>query len=82
MDIGIAPNEAWEAATSPLAEIVVFTAQQAQIAGDMIPHTRPFGLSLGDRACLALAIALDAPVYTADQVWKKLRLRIPLHLIR
>jgi ribonuclease VapC len=40
------------------------------------------GLSLGGRACLALGIALRAPVYTADRSWKNLKLGIRIHLIR
>jgi PIN domain nuclease of toxin-antitoxin system len=39
-------------------------------------------LSLGDRACLALAIALKAPVYTTELLWKNLKLGVPIYLIR
>jgi ribonuclease VapC len=79
---GWTSQEAWEDSTSPVAEVVPFNAQQARISGDLIPQTKALGLSLGDRACLALAIALDAPVYTAEKAWKKLRTGIPLHVIR
>jgi ribonuclease VapC len=40
------------------------------------------GLSLGDRACLALALALGAPVYTSDKSWKKLNLGLRIQVIR
>ena len=53
-----------------------------QIAGTLVQKTSSLGLSLGDRACLALAIALDAPVYTTDRLWKKLKLSIPIYLLR
>jgi ribonuclease VapC len=79
---GWTSQEAWEDATSPVAEAVPFDVQQARISGDLITQTKPLGLSLGDRACLALAIALDAPVYTAEKAWKRLRTGIPLHIIR
>lgn len=79
---GWAPHEAWEDATSPVREAVPFDAEQARIAGDLMADTRPLGLSLGDRACLALAIALEAPVYTCERAWKKLRLKVPIHVIR
>jgi PIN domain nuclease of toxin-antitoxin system len=59
-----------------------FTAHQARIAGTLIQRIRSLGLSLGDRACLALAIELDAPVYTTDRLWKKLKLGIPIHVLR
>jgi PIN domain nuclease of toxin-antitoxin system len=75
-------EEAWEDATSPVNEIAPFTADQAKAAGTLIIETRALGLSLGDRACLALALSLDAPVYTADRAWKKLNLPIRIHVIR
>ena len=44
--------------------------------------TRAFGLSLGDRACLALAERLALPVITADREWAKLDIGIDIRLIR
>jgi PIN domain nuclease of toxin-antitoxin system len=79
---GIGPDEAWEAALSPIREAAVFTGEQAKIAGSLIAQTSGFGLSLGDRACLALGIALKAPVYTADRSWKSLKLGIRIHVVR
>ena len=35
----------------------------------MRPATRAVGLSLGDRACLALAAELGVPALTADRGW-------------
>jgi len=75
-------DEAWEDATSPVREVLPFNQDQARIAGDLIAHTRPLGLSLGDRACIALAIALRAPVYTAEKAWCKLKVDVRVHLIR
>jgi ribonuclease VapC len=37
--------------------------------GLMLPATRAAGLSLGDRACLALARRLACRALTADQAW-------------
>ena len=79
---GFPPDEAWESALSFAREVFVFDAQQASTAGGLIPFTRPFGLSLGDRACLALAITLKAPVYTTDRVWANLNLDIDIRLLR
>ncbi len=79
---GLRPQDAWEDATSPVAEVMPFDAVQARISGDLIAQTKPLGLSLGDRACLALAIALDAPVYTTERIWKRLKPGIPIHVIR
>jgi PIN domain nuclease of toxin-antitoxin system len=79
---GIKPDEAWEATLSPIREAAVFTGEQAKIAGSLIAQTSSLGLSLGDRACLALGIALKAPVYTADRSWKNLKLGVRIHLVR
>ena len=76
------PDEAWEDALSPIREAVPFTNDQAKIAGSLVSHTRRLGLSLGDRACLALGIALNAPIYTADKSWKSLRLGVAIHVVR
>lgn len=43
----------------------------AVAAGGMFPVTRKFGLSHGDRACLALGRSLDALVLTADRAWSE-----------
>ena len=79
---GLHPEDAWDAAIGPVRESEPFTIEQARIAGDLVAQTCPLGLSLGDRACLALGIALGAAVYTADQSWKGLRLGIRIHHIR
>ena len=79
---GINFNDAWEATLSPIREAAAFTAEHARIAGSLIAQTRSLGLSLGDRACLALGLALKAPVYTADKSWKNLKLAVRIHVIR
>jgi ribonuclease VapC len=79
---GWTSDEAWEDATSPVREAVSFDEQQARIAGDLVIQSRPLGLSLGDRACLALGIVLGVPVYTAEKAWKKLKAGVRVHVIR
>jgi PIN domain nuclease of toxin-antitoxin system len=79
---GLNPDDAWEASISPIREAVAFTSEHARQMGDLIAQTRALGLSLGDRACLALGLALRAPVYTADKSWKKLKVSIRIHVIR
>jgi len=79
---GLSESDAWEDATTPVSELMDFTAAHAKIAGDLVRLTRPFGLSLGDRACLALGVDLGVPVYTADRSWKKLRLPVQINVIR
>ena len=79
---GWTPAEAWEDATSPIREAIPFNEEHAKIAGSLVILTRHLGLSLADRACLALGIVLKAPVYTADKTWKKLKVGVRIHVIR
>ncbi len=76
------PEEAWEDALSAIQEPVPFSAEHARIAGGLVAVTRALGLSLGDRACLALGLTLKAPVYTTDRSWKSLKLGIRIHVLR
>ena len=79
---GYESEEAWEDALSLVTAAEPYTSEQAKIAGDLIARTEKYGLSLGDRSCLALAIALKAPVYTTEQVWRNLKVGVPIHVIR
>lgn len=73
---------AWQDANGPINEAIRFEPEHARIAGDLVSATKHLGLSLGDRACLALALALNAPVYTTDKSWRNLKLKIPVHVVR
>jgi PIN domain nuclease of toxin-antitoxin system len=79
---GWTSDQAWEDATSPIREILAFDEEQARIAGDLVVQTRHLGLSLGDRACLALGLTLKVPVYTAERAWNKLKVGVKIHAIR
>src|SRR3712207_2700134 len=65
-----------------VGRIAPFDEALAFRAGRLRAETRELGLSLGDRACLALAMAAGLPVYTADRDWSQLRLGIDIRLIR
>lgn len=82
VDRGVDPANAWQVTMAPIRDAVDFTTGHARIAGTLIAQTKPLGLSLGDRACLALALSLKAPVYTTDKSWKNLKLGIRVHVIR
>jgi PIN domain nuclease of toxin-antitoxin system len=79
---GFDSEDAWQDALSLVTAAEPFTSDHARIAGDLIAKTEEYGLSLGDRSCLALAIALKAPVYTTEQLWKNLKVGVPIHVIR
>jgi len=80
--LGHPPEDAWSDALLLETAPEPFTADQAKIAGSLIATTEKYGLSLGDRSCLALAIALKAPVYTTEQLWRNLKVGVPIHVIR
>jgi ribonuclease VapC len=63
-------------------EIVPFLPEDAVLTAGLIAHTQRFGLSMGDRACLALALRRNVCALTADQVWAKLDVPITIQQIR
>jgi PIN domain nuclease of toxin-antitoxin system len=82
VDDGVPETEIRRAIGRLELDVHVFDAQHAYSAGVLREATRAFGLSLGDRACLALAQSLGAPALTADQSWSRLDLGIAIELIR
>jgi PIN domain nuclease of toxin-antitoxin system len=62
--------------------VAIFDADAAEAAADLWPATRDAGLSLGDRACLALARALDATALTADKAWVDVQTGVEVQLVR
>jgi len=82
LESGGRASEAWSWITSLQCEICFFTDAQARVAAELRTISKPYGLSLGDRACLALAIERKATVYTTDRAWKNLLLGINVEVIR
>lgn len=77
------PGEAIREALDGLAlEIHDFDRELAFQAGFLHPLTRSRGLSLGDRACLALGQRLNLPVLTTDRIWGELDLGMEVRLVR
>lgn len=68
-DHGLPTLEAVRAVAILGLEVAPMTEAQAQRSAELRPLTRGAGLSLGDRACLALAAELGAPAVTADRSW-------------
>jgi ribonuclease VapC len=63
-------------------QVVPFDEELAERTGGLRPQSRSQGLSLGDRACLALALRAALPVLTADRGWKDLNLPVEVELLR
>lgn len=66
---GIVTKRIVEGLQTEGVEIIAYTIEQAEITADLWSITKPYGLSLGDRACLALAQLLNAVAITADKSW-------------
>jgi ribonuclease VapC len=77
------PAEAVRAILEDLdLDVHPFDAESAYATGALRTATRQLGLSLGDRACLALGQRLDRPVLTTDGAWKSLDVGVTVRPIR
>ena len=82
VDLGSGEDDARESFLAFGLHVRPFDETLAVAAGLMRAATRAHGLSLGDRACLALAIRERATVLTADRVWAELDLGVDVAVIR
>jgi PIN domain nuclease of toxin-antitoxin system len=63
-------------------KIIEFTSDQALISASLITKTKQYGLSLGDRACIALGISGEYDIITCDQIWQKLDVDVKIMMAR
>ncbi|MES2755649.1 MAG: type II toxin-antitoxin system VapC family toxin [Pseudomonadota bacterium] len=82
IDRAVDHDEAMNALRGLPIEHKPFDREDARRAALLRTATRHRGLSLGDRACLALAQSLNLPVATADRQWAELDLGIAVRLTR
>lgn len=82
IDIGYEPELALQQLDALGVEVVPFDQKLAVAAAMLRAETRAAGLSLADRACLALAIQQQATAVTADRAWARVRLACAIELIR
>lgn len=73
----------WRASFAAVGfDVVPFTEARAEAAAALWARTRGAGLSLGDRACLALAAELGVPAVTADRSWAGLDVGVEVVVVR
>ena len=70
----ISPEEGLTLITDIVTTIVPFDLEQAAQVSKLHPLVQPQGLSLADRACIALGMKLQIPIYTADKIWGELQI--------
>jgi ribonuclease VapC len=82
VDAGMPESSARDATLGLGLEIHPFDAEAAFVTGGLRGKTREAGLSLGDRACLALAIQRSLPAITTDRSWKSLKVGVTVRIVR
>lgn len=82
IDKGLDPFAASDRCAGLNLTVRPFDEKTAMLAGQLRSMTAHRGLSLGDRACLALAIRENAAALTADRKWTDLDVGCKIELIR
>ena len=82
IELGMPETEIRQVLSYLKYDIKAFETEDATLCAKLRPQTRSLGLSLGDRACLALGKKLQLPVLTADRAWSNLNLSIDIQVIR
>ncbi|ASC70942.1 hypothetical protein XM38_018910 [Halomicronema hongdechloris C2206] len=81
-DQGMSETEVQQVLTALNLQVVPFDERQGLMAGYLRSVTKHLGLSLGDRACLALGFLQWCKMITADKAWAKLELGVEIQVIR
>lgn len=80
--VGINPDNTRDLLLQMGLQITDFTTSHAEICASLWSHTKAHGLSLADRACLALGMQCGRPVFTCDRIWTELDLKLDIRVVR
>jgi ribonuclease VapC len=69
LDMGLPAKELGRGIAQLGVDVIDFNQEQALACAALRPLTKFAGLSLGDRACLALAQLMQGCAVTADRAW-------------
>lgn len=81
-DRGLGDNEIDELIALLDLDTRILDREGAVFMGKLRQSTKVAGLSLGDRACLALAHSLGATAITMDRAWKDLEIGVAIEVAR
>ena len=81
-DWGLSDDEVQAVTIKLGVEIAPFDLHQAKLSAELRRVTRSSGLSLGDRACLALAKSTALPTLTADRAWLESGTDVEIEVVR
>lgn len=79
---GFLAEEALDGLAATTLQVIAFDKMQAEEAAYLRKTTASKGLSIGDRACLALAATRNGVAITTDRAWASLGLEQKIELIR
>jgi PIN domain nuclease of toxin-antitoxin system len=78
----VAQRLASQVALGDVLTVIALEDSDGPAIARLRPRTRHLGLSLADRACLALAQRLELPVLTTDRAWAQLKIGVEIRLAR
>ena len=81
-DRGVSVEEQRQIRQGLDVEVRGFDELSAWTSAGLRSATRTHGLSIGDGACLALAVQESLPVLTTDRQWSKLDLGVEIRVLR
>jgi ribonuclease VapC len=82
LDMGLPPEHLERACDQFGIDVIDFNQEQALAAAALRPLTKPAGLSLGDRACLALAQLMEGVAVTADHAWDDVKSALKVKVLQ
>jgi ribonuclease VapC len=80
--LGMPENEIHQALDILGLNIIPLDQDLSFRTGSLASVTKRYGLSLGDRACLALALKTGYSAVTSDRIWQDLDIQVDVKIIR
>ena len=82
LDMGLPEHELERGCAQFGVEVIDFNLEHSMACAKLRPLTKSAGLSLGDRACLALAQLMQGTAVTADHAWQAVRSTVDVKILQ